>query len=78
MKILYGIQSIGNGHIARARLLVPALREAGADVDCLFSGRDPENFFDMEFFGEPSFKDGQRRQRLIYRKGKLDTFINNF
>lgn len=69
MNILYGIQSIGNGHIARARLLVPALREAGANVDCLFSGRDPENFFNMEIFGKSSFRDGLR---LVYRRGKLD------
>lgn len=40
LKILYGIQGVGNGHIARGRVLAPKLKALGADVTCLFSGRD--------------------------------------
>lgn len=37
MRILYGIQGTGNGHISRARDIVPALQQF-ADVDILVSG----------------------------------------
>lgn len=51
MKILYGVQATGNGHISRARAMAPQLEAAGFEVDYLFSGREREDFFDMEGFG---------------------------
>ena len=51
MRILYGVQGTGNGHITRARTMLPALQAAGIDVDFVFSGRPPERYFDMECFG---------------------------
>ena len=41
MKILYAIQGTGNGHISRARDVVPALRQR-AEVDVLVSGTEAE------------------------------------
>ena len=52
MKILFGVQGTGNGHITRARVLEPHLRAAGVELDFLFSGRSPEQYFDMEQFGD--------------------------
>lgn len=52
MKILYGIQGTGNGHITRARALAPALQERGMDVDFLISGRGTTPLFDTEIFGD--------------------------
>lgn len=52
MRILYGVQATGNGHITRARVLLPALRAAGAEVDMLFSGREADKLFNMEDFGD--------------------------
>lgn len=52
MKILYGVQATGNGHITRARGLAPHLKAAGCDVQYLFSGRKKEDLFDMEEFGD--------------------------
>ncbi len=52
MKILYGVQATGNGHITRARVMAPALAAEGIEVDFLFSGRAPEKLFNMEPFGE--------------------------
>jgi uncharacterized protein (TIGR00661 family) len=52
MRILFGIQGTGNGHISRSRTLVLALKQCGAEVDCIFSGRHAEAYFDMEAFGE--------------------------
>lgn len=52
MKILYGIQGTGNGHISRAREMARAFRQLGADVDYLFSGRPAGQYFDMACFGD--------------------------
>lgn len=51
MRILYGVQATGNGHITRARSMAPELRAANIEVDYVFSGRPPEQFFNMECFG---------------------------
>ncbi|WP_416191692.1 glycosyltransferase family protein [Neisseria sp. CCUG12390] len=51
MKILYGVQATGNGHITRARAMLPALQAHGIEVDFVFSGRDETGYFDMECFG---------------------------
>lgn len=53
MRILYGVQGTGNGHIARARIMAKALSERhDIEVDFVFSGREPSGYFDMECFGE--------------------------
>jgi uncharacterized protein (TIGR00661 family) len=41
MKILFGIQGTGNGHISRAREIVPLLQQYG-EVDLLVSGTEAE------------------------------------
>lgn len=51
MRILYGVQGTGNGHITRARAMLPKLRAAGCTVDFVFSGRPDNSYFDMEIFG---------------------------
>ncbi len=69
MKILYGVQATGNGHITRARVMAPALAQEGIEVDFLFSGRPPEKLFNMEPFG-----DYQTRRGLTFtvNDGKID------
>ena len=52
MKILFGVQGTGNGHVSRCRTLAKALKKEGANVDYIFSGRDPKNYFGMEAFGD--------------------------
>ncbi|MCL1142150.1 MJ1255/VC2487 family glycosyltransferase [Shewanella gaetbuli] len=52
MRILYGVQGTGNGHISRARVMAKALKQSGLKVDFLFSGRPAEQYFDMEDFGD--------------------------
>lgn len=58
MKILYGVQATGNGHITRARVMAPALAQEGVEVDFLFSGREPDKLFNMEPFGEFEIRKG--------------------
>lgn len=52
MRILFGVQGTGNGHISRSRTLARALRHVGVEVDYLFSGRPADRYFDMEAFGD--------------------------
>ncbi len=77
MRVLYGVQATGNGHITRARVMAPALEAAGVDVDYLFSGREPEKLFNMEPFGDYQCRKGL----TFYMQGsKVDhwqTFTRN-
>lgn len=57
MKVLYGVQGTGNGHITRARMMSEKLVQAGIDVDYIFSGRD-DDYFNMECFGDYRRFDG--------------------
>ncbi|MCV2886239.1 glycosyltransferase [Aestuariibacter sp. AA17] len=69
MKILYGVQGTGNGHIARARVMAEALKQhPDISVDFLFTGRKPDKYFDMDVFG-----DYQTRRGLTFvtRQGKV-------
>jgi len=50
MKILFGIQATGNGHISRSREVVHRLRSRGHEVRVLFSGRDPSGLKEIEVF----------------------------
>jgi uncharacterized protein (TIGR00661 family) len=50
MRILYGVQATGNGHINRSREVVSALKEAGHSVSVLFSGRERSRLWDVEAF----------------------------
>ncbi|TKB44708.1 MJ1255/VC2487 family glycosyltransferase [Thalassotalea mangrovi] len=78
MKILYGIQGTGNGHIARSRMMAKYLAESDVDVTYLFSGRPAERYFEMAVFG-----DYQCRRGLTFatQAGKINylqtTFGNN-
>lgn len=51
IKILYGIQGTGNGHLSRAQELLPYLREI-ADVDVLISGMH----YNLKLNIKPKFK----------------------
>jgi len=50
MKIFYGVQGTGNGHITRARVMAKELYAAGFDVTFQFTGRPSDKYFDMEVF----------------------------
>lgn len=62
MKILYGVQGTGNGHITRARMMQRSFAQLAdsesVTVDFLFSGREPDEFFDMECFGDYLYRRG--------------------
>lgn len=68
MKILYGVQATGNGHIARSREMIKALKKKGHDVHVIFSGRDPDQLWDVEIFKPYSAFKGFT---FVTRRGKL-------
>ncbi len=72
MKILYGVQGTGNGHITRARALNRHFIASGAEVDFLFSGRAREKYFDMEEFG-PNWQ-SYGGLTFTYSSGKIKGF----
>ncbi len=77
MRILYGVQATGNGHITRARTMAKQLQHSKLHVDYLFSGRAPDKLFNMEPFGDYRC---YRGLTFITNKGKLlylDTWLNN-
>jgi uncharacterized protein (TIGR00661 family) len=58
MKIFYGVQGTGNGHITRARVMAKTLYTAGMDVTFQFTGRPIDKYFDMEIFKDYQTKEG--------------------
>ncbi|MCW8091063.1 MJ1255/VC2487 family glycosyltransferase [Alteromonas sp. ASW11-130] len=86
MKILYGVQATGNGHIARARIMAAAMQSRNdVEVDFIFSGREAHNYFEMEIFGHyrtfaglTFFTTRGRVDRLkTFRQAQLRQFIQD-
>ncbi|MGB0892940.1 MAG: MJ1255/VC2487 family glycosyltransferase [Parashewanella sp.] len=78
MRILYGVQGTGNGHICRSRLMAKALKQANVEVDYLFSGREADQYFAMEDFGDYQLKSGVT---IVSNAGKVEvakTLRRNF
>lgn len=77
MKLLYGVQGTGQGHISRARAMAAALRHYDVEVTWLFSGRPRDQLRDMQPFGDFLYRRGltfvTRDGRLRY----LPTLLNN-
>lgn len=80
MKILYGVQGTGNGHITRARMMAKAftaLNDPDIKIDFLFSGRKPEDYFEMECFGECRYYRGLTFTTEAGKIKHLQTVLNN-
>lgn len=75
MKILYGIQTTGNGHISRSRELIRELKKLGHDVQVLLSGRKPEMPSELK-----DFHPYQRLNGLTFctHRGRLKYFQTVF
>ncbi|XOV79932.1 MAG: MJ1255/VC2487 family glycosyltransferase [Aestuariibacter sp.] len=59
LRIMYGVQGTGNGHITRARVMAKAFAQRqDIEVDYLFSGRDADKYFDMDVFADYQTRDG--------------------
>ncbi|EIC28851.1 MULTISPECIES: MJ1255/VC2487 family glycosyltransferase [Methylomicrobium] len=82
MKIFYGVQGTGNGHITRAREMAKAFAEAGVEVTYLFSGREASRYFDMEIFNAYQVRKGltfhTRNGDVSYLKTAFETHPIHF
>jgi|CXWL01.1.fsa_nt_gi uncharacterized protein (TIGR00661 family) len=58
MRIFYGVQGTGNGHITRARVMAKELYAAGIEVTFQFTGRPADKYFDMEIFNGYQVRSG--------------------
>ncbi len=58
MKILYGIQTTGNGHIVRSKSMIRELTNRGHEVHALFSGCNNKTLLDPASFGSFEQKNG--------------------
>ncbi len=77
LRVLYGIQGTGNGHLARARCMVPALREQGIELSFLFSGRAEDQFFNMEEFEGYGYRRGLTMSIANGKVRPIKTFMEN-
>ncbi|MCB1846940.1 MAG: hypothetical protein KDI04_06005 [Halieaceae bacterium] len=73
MKILYGVQGTGQGHISRARAMVQALGRHDVEVTWLFSGRRRQDLFDMDCFGDFEHRRGLT---FVTRNGRIRPFAS--
>jgi uncharacterized protein (TIGR00661 family) len=82
MKILYGVQATGNGHISRSREVVRNLKDLGHEVDVILSDRDPAALWDVDVFrpfsGYPGLTFATWRGRMQYFKTALNLNLLQF
>jgi len=71
MRILYGVQATGNGHITRARAMARAFKDTDIKVDYLFSGREKKLLFNMEPFGDYQHREGMT---FVTKNGEVQYF----
>ena len=69
MKILFGVQGTGNGHISRSRELVKKLRESGHEIEVIISGRKEEELKEVEVFSPYRVLKGLT---LVTYRGKMN------
>ncbi|MBX9917037.1 MAG: glycosyltransferase [Nitrosomonas sp.] len=69
MKIFYGIQGTGNGHITRGRIMARELQAADLEVTYLFTGRPQDKFFAMDVFNGHQWREGLT---FATHKGKIN------
>jgi len=75
MKILYGVQTTGNGHISRSREVIRELKKLGHEVQVILSGRPPAMQAEVQ-----GFLPYQRLKGLTFcsHRGKLNYFKTAF
>ncbi|MBM3163195.1 MAG: hypothetical protein FJZ79_07745 [Chlorobi bacterium] len=69
MKILFGVQGTGNGHISRSRELVGKLKQDGHEVEVIISGRKEEELKEIEVFAPCRVMKGLT---LVTYKGRMN------
>ncbi len=71
MQILYGVQTTGNGHLCRSRLVISHLKRLGHDVHVLLSGAGDGKFWDHSILEPYTKYDGLT---FVHNNGKINAF----
>ncbi len=77
LNILYGISASGNGHISRARALIPELEKRGAKVTSLFSGSASPVAIDASVFKTAMTRKGFARTSGHSHIDMMETITSN-
>jgi len=85
MKILYGVQGTGNGHLTRSRVMAEHLNQSDLDVTYLISGRNKQDLFAMESFGDFEHRsgltfiteNGKIQKRKTLQKNNIKQFLSD-
>lgn len=82
MRILYGIQTAGNEHMNRSRLVISHLKQLGHNIHVIFSGPGIVHVEDLSLFEPYTMHKGHqyahKRPRIDAVKSLLNTNINTF
>lgn len=73
MRILYGVQGTGHGHLVRSAAMVAGLRSRGHEVHCLLTGRSSAAFADPEIRASHTLLEGFTGQAAGGRVRLLQT-----
>lgn len=76
-RILYGVTTDGNGHIARASTLIPELEKRGAHITTLFSGSTLLTSYDRNIFKDVEHRQGYQRSADDGKVDIGDTILQN-
>lgn len=71
MRILYGIQATGNGHVSRSREVIKHLKDRGHEVRVVLSGKDADRLKNISLFYPCDIFQGLTFSTF---RGKLQTF----
>jgi len=77
MKIFYGVQGTGNGHITRARIMAKELYADGHEIQFQFTGRAEDQYFDMEIFNDFQCREGLTFNTLNGKVNYLKTALQS-
>jgi len=77
MKIFYGVQGTGNGHITRARIMAKELNADGHEIQFQFTGRAEDQYFDMEIFNDFQCREGLTFNTLNGKVNYLKTALQS-
>lgn len=73
MRILYGVQGTGHGHLVRSAAMVAGLRRRGHEVHCLLTGRSSAAFADPEIRASHTLLEGFTGQAAGGRVRLIET-----
>lgn len=78
VRILYGVQGTGNGHLTRARAMAKAFQQLPhVHIDFLISGRAQRNLFGVEPLGDFKWRQGLSFATRAGKVSVMDTVSSN-